>query len=123
MARSLSRAATRRSRQLNDQSSLTPQQTLEIARARALEGDTMIAAGTLSSTSEASRKLQIVLRRFVQPTEPRVEPRVVDSDDDSREQLCRQGGKRFIRLRSAGATSLLAALQRPEVAGLADAVD
>jgi hypothetical protein len=38
-------------------------------------------------------------------------------------QLCRQAGKRFIPLRSAGATSLLAALQRPEVAGLADAAD
>ena len=38
-------------------------------------------------------------------------------------QLCRQTGKRFIPLRSASATSLLAALQRPEVAGLADAAD
>jgi hypothetical protein len=38
-------------------------------------------------------------------------------------QLCRQVGKRFIPLRSASATALLAALQRPEVAGLADAVD
>lgn len=38
-------------------------------------------------------------------------------------QLCRQAGKRFIPLRSASATSLLAALQRPEVAGLADAAD
>jgi hypothetical protein len=38
-------------------------------------------------------------------------------------QLCRQAGKRFIPLRSASATSLLAALQRPEVAALADAAD
>jgi hypothetical protein len=38
-------------------------------------------------------------------------------------QLCRQTGKRFIPLRSASATSLLAALQRPEVTGLADAAD
>jgi Uncharacterized protein conserved in bacteria (DUF2325) len=38
-------------------------------------------------------------------------------------QLCRQAGKRFIPLRSASATSLLAALQRLEVAGLADAAD
>lgn len=38
-------------------------------------------------------------------------------------QLCRQAGKRFIPLRSASATSLLAALQRPEVTGLADAAD
>ena len=38
-------------------------------------------------------------------------------------QLCRQAGKRFIPLRSASATSLLAALQRPDVAGLADAAD
>ncbi|MEJ0015525.1 MAG: DUF2325 domain-containing protein [Acetobacteraceae bacterium] len=37
--------------------------------------------------------------------------------------LCRQAGKRFIPLRSASATSLLAALRRPEVAGLADAAD
>jgi hypothetical protein len=36
-------------------------------------------------------------------------------------QLCRQAGKRFIPLRTASATSLLAALQRPEVTGLADA--
>lgn len=36
-------------------------------------------------------------------------------------QLCRQAGKRFIPLRSASATSLLAALQRPDVTGLADA--
>ena len=38
-------------------------------------------------------------------------------------QLCRQAGKRFIALRSASVTSLLAALQRPEVASLADAAD
>jgi Uncharacterized protein conserved in bacteria (DUF2325) len=38
-------------------------------------------------------------------------------------QLCRQAGKRFIPLRSASATSLLAALRRPEVTGLADAAD
>jgi len=38
-------------------------------------------------------------------------------------QLCRQTAKRFIPLRSASATSLLAALQRPEVAELADAAD
>jgi len=38
-------------------------------------------------------------------------------------QLCRQAGKRFIPLRSASATSLLAALQRPEVTELADAAD
>ncbi len=38
-------------------------------------------------------------------------------------QLCRQAGKRFIPLRSASATSLLAALQRPEVTGLADAAE
>jgi hypothetical protein len=38
-------------------------------------------------------------------------------------QLCRQAGKRFIPLRSASATSLLAALHRPEVTGLADAAD
>ncbi len=37
--------------------------------------------------------------------------------------LCRQAGKRFIPLRSAGATSLLAALRRPDVTGLADAAD
>ena len=36
-------------------------------------------------------------------------------------QLCRQAGKRFIPLRSASATCLLAALQRPEVTGLSDA--
>ncbi len=38
-------------------------------------------------------------------------------------QLCHQAGKRFIPLRSASATSLLAALQRPEVTDLADAAD
>lgn len=38
-------------------------------------------------------------------------------------QLCRHGRKRFIPLRSASATSLLAALQRPEVTVLADAAD
>jgi cupin superfamily acireductone dioxygenase involved in methionine salvage len=38
-------------------------------------------------------------------------------------QLGRPAGKRFIPLRSASATSLLAALQRPEVTGLADAAD
>jgi len=37
--------------------------------------------------------------------------------------LCRQGGKRFIPLRSASVTSLLAALRRPEVTSLADAAD
>ena len=37
--------------------------------------------------------------------------------------LCRQTGKRFVPLRSAGATSLLAALRRPEVTGQADAAD
>lgn len=35
-------------------------------------------------------------------------------------QLCRQTSKRFIPLRSASATSLLAALRRPEVIALAD---
>jgi len=38
-------------------------------------------------------------------------------------QQCRQVDKRFIPLRSASATSLLAALRRPEVAGLAAAAD
>jgi Uncharacterized protein conserved in bacteria (DUF2325) len=38
-------------------------------------------------------------------------------------QLCRQAGKRFIPLRSASATSLLAALRRPEVTRLADTAD
>lgn len=38
-------------------------------------------------------------------------------------QLCRQAGKRFIPLRSASATSPLAALQRPEVMRLAGAAD
>jgi hypothetical protein len=37
--------------------------------------------------------------------------------------LCRQGGKRFVPLRSAGLSSLLAALGRVDVAGLADAAD
>jgi hypothetical protein len=37
--------------------------------------------------------------------------------------LCRQSGKRFIPLRSASITSLLAALQMPEMAGLPDAAD
>ncbi len=36
-------------------------------------------------------------------------------------QLCRQAGKQFIPLRSASATSLLAALQRPDVTVLAEA--
>jgi hypothetical protein len=38
-------------------------------------------------------------------------------------QRCRQAGKRFIPLRSAGATSLLAALRRPEVTGLVEAAE
>lgn len=38
-------------------------------------------------------------------------------------QVCRQGRKHFIPLRSASATSLLAALRRPDVVGLADAAD
>jgi hypothetical protein len=37
--------------------------------------------------------------------------------------LCRQGGKRFIPLRSASITSLLAALQAPGITGLSDAAD
>jgi len=37
--------------------------------------------------------------------------------------LCRQAGKRFIPLRSASVTSLLAALQAPEVIGMAEAAD
>jgi hypothetical protein len=37
--------------------------------------------------------------------------------------LCRQTGKRFIPLRSASVTALLAALRRPEVIKLADAAD
>jgi hypothetical protein len=37
--------------------------------------------------------------------------------------LCRQTGKRFIPLRSASVTSLLAALHAPEVTGLAEAAD
>jgi hypothetical protein len=38
-------------------------------------------------------------------------------------QLCRQAGKRFVPLRSASATSLLAALRQPELAPAADAAD
>jgi hypothetical protein len=38
-------------------------------------------------------------------------------------QLCRQAGKRFIPLRSASATSLLAALRQPELTRVADAAD
>jgi hypothetical protein len=37
--------------------------------------------------------------------------------------LCRQGGKRFVPLRSASITSLLTALQAPELTGLPDAAD
>jgi hypothetical protein len=37
--------------------------------------------------------------------------------------LCRQAAKRFIPLRSASVTSLLAALQAPEVIGMAEAAD
>jgi Uncharacterized protein conserved in bacteria (DUF2325) len=37
--------------------------------------------------------------------------------------LCRQAGKRYIPLRSASVTSLLTALQAPEVTGLAEAAD
>jgi hypothetical protein len=37
--------------------------------------------------------------------------------------LCRQGGKRFVPLRSASVTALLAALGRPDLTGLADAAD
>jgi hypothetical protein len=37
--------------------------------------------------------------------------------------LCRQTGKRFVPLRSAGVTSLLAALRRPEIVGVAEAAD
>ena len=37
--------------------------------------------------------------------------------------LCRQSGKTFIPLRSSSLTSLLSALQRPEVAGLSEAAD
>jgi hypothetical protein len=37
--------------------------------------------------------------------------------------LCRQGDKRFIPLRSASVTSLLAALQAPEMTGMMDAAD
>jgi hypothetical protein len=38
-------------------------------------------------------------------------------------QLCRQGGKRFVPLRSASATSLLAALRQPDLTRVADAAD
>jgi len=38
-------------------------------------------------------------------------------------QLCRQSGKRFMPLRSASATSLLATLRQPDLAGAADAAD
>jgi hypothetical protein len=38
-------------------------------------------------------------------------------------QLCRQAGKRFLPLRSASATSLLAALRQPELTRVADAAD
>jgi len=38
-------------------------------------------------------------------------------------QLCRQAGKRFVPLRSAGASSLLAALRRPDLAAAPDAAD
>ena len=37
--------------------------------------------------------------------------------------LCRQSGKRFVPLRSAAVTSLIAALRQPEIAGLAEAAD
>jgi hypothetical protein len=37
--------------------------------------------------------------------------------------LCRQAGKRYVPLRSASVTSLLTALQAPEIAGLAEAAD
>jgi hypothetical protein len=37
--------------------------------------------------------------------------------------LCRQAGKRFIPLRSASVTSLLAALRAPDVMGIAEAAD
>lgn len=37
--------------------------------------------------------------------------------------LCRQAGKRFVPLRSASVTSLLAALQAPQVTGMAEAAD
>jgi hypothetical protein len=37
--------------------------------------------------------------------------------------LCRQAGKRYIPLRSASVTSLLTALQAPEVTGLAETAD
>lgn len=38
-------------------------------------------------------------------------------------QLCRQAGKRFVPLRSASTTSLLSALRRPDLVGLAEAAD
>ncbi len=38
-------------------------------------------------------------------------------------QLCRQSGKRFVPLRSASATSLLAALRQPAISRVADAAD
>jgi hypothetical protein len=38
-------------------------------------------------------------------------------------QLCRQGGKRFVPLRSASATSLLAALRQPDLTATADAAE
>jgi hypothetical protein len=38
-------------------------------------------------------------------------------------QLCRQAGKRFVPLRSASATSLLAALRQPDLTRVADAAD
>jgi hypothetical protein len=38
-------------------------------------------------------------------------------------QLCRQAQKQFIPMRSASVTSLLAALRRPDVAGVAEAAD
>jgi hypothetical protein len=37
--------------------------------------------------------------------------------------LCRQGGKRFVPLRTASITSLLAALRAPDLAAIADAAD
>jgi hypothetical protein len=37
--------------------------------------------------------------------------------------FCRQAGKRYIPLRSASVTSLLAALQAPELTALPDAAD
>lgn len=64
MAKYLSRAATRRLRQLNEDR-LNANEMLEIAKARTFERETLIATGTLSSTSEVTRTLQIALRRFV----------------------------------------------------------